>query len=227
MSRFSWADAPSQTAFPIARPGYPFIGAAAFATAVFALLGLKSLSLIGLVAAFCICAFFRDPDRVIPTTPGAVVSPADGKIIKVERVADADAYGGDCLQISIFMTIFNVHVNRISHEGRIVDLQYRPGRFLSADKEAASISNEQNAVTVETPDGRRLVVVQVAGLIARRIVCSVQPGDEVARGQRFGMICFGSRLDVYLPPEADALVARGDRVRAGTSILATLGGGAA
>lgn len=219
MNRFAWADAPSQTAFPIARPGYPFIGAAAFATAVFALLGFETLSLIGLLAAFCICAFFRDPDRVIPTTAGAVVSPADGKVIRIERVAGSEIYGGDCVQISIFMTVFNVHVNRIAHEGRVKDIQYMPGRFMAADKDAASGSNERNAVILETAGGKKLVVVQVAGLIARRIICNVQPGDEVRRGQRFGMICFGSRLDVFLPPESEPAVVKGDKVSAGASVL--------
>lgn len=223
MNRFTWADAPSQTAFPIARPGYPFIGAAAFATAVFALLEVETLALIGLLAAFCICAFFRDPDRVVPTQAGAVVSPADGKVIRVERVSDSDIYGGACLQISIFMTVFNVHVNRIAHEGRVRDIQYTPGRFMAADKDAASGSNERNAVVLETAGGEKLVVVQVAGLIARRIICTVQPGDEVRRGQRFGMICFGSRLDVFLPPESEPAVAKGDKVSAGTSILGYIG----
>lgn len=222
MNRFTWADAPSKTAFPVARPGYPFIAAAAFATAVFALLGMKVLSLIGLVAAFSVCAFFRDPDRVIPTTAGAVVSPADGKVIRVTPVSDSEIYGGDCLQVSIFMTVFNVHVNRIVHEGRVTDVKYAPGRFMAADKAAASGANERNAVTIETPDGKKMVVVQVAGLIARRIICGVQPGDKVQRGQRFGMICFGSRLDVYLPPDASPSVIKGEKVAAGTSILATV-----
>jgi phosphatidylserine decarboxylase len=192
---------------------------------VFALLGLTVLSLIGLVSAFCICAFFRDPDRIIPTTPGAVVSPADGKVIRIETVSGSQIYPGDCTKISIFMSVFNVHVNRIAHEGRVLDVDYRPGSFVAADKDDASSANEQNRLTIETADGRQIVMVQVAGLIARRIICRVQPGDGVSRGQRFGMICFGSRLDVYLPPDTDTAVSIGDKVTAGTSILATLSTG--
>lgn len=222
MKPFTWADAASQTAFPIARPGYPFIAAAAFVTAVFALLGLKVLSVIGLLSAFCVCAFFRDPDRVIPTLPAAVVSPADGKVVRVESVSGSNIYGGDCLQISIFMSVFNVHVNRIAHEGRVMDIDYRPGTFVAADKDDASGANEQSRLTLETADGRKIVTVQVAGLIARRIICRVQPGEAVTRGQRFGMICFGSRLDIYLPADTDAAVSKGDKVTAGTSILASL-----
>jgi phosphatidylserine decarboxylase len=222
---FTWADAASQTAFPIARPGYPFIAAAAFVTAVFALLGLTVLSLIGLVSAFCICGFFRDPDRIIPTTPAAVVSPADGKVIRIETVSGSKIYPGDCTKISIFMSVFNVHVNRIAYEGRVVDIDYRPGSFVAADKDDASSANEQNRLTIETADGRKIVIVQVAGLIARRIICRLQPGDGVLRGQRFGMICFGSRLDVYLPPDTGTAVSIGDKVTAGTSILGTLSTG--
>jgi phosphatidylserine decarboxylase len=222
MKRFTWADAPSQTAFPIARPGYPLIGAAAFATAVFALLGLVVPGLIGLLATLFICAFFRDPDRLVPDEPGLVVSPADGKVIRVDDVADSAVYGGACRQVSIFMNVFNVHVNRIPCSGRVAEVAYTPGRFMAADKAAASDANERNAVAIETEGGRKVVAVQVAGLIARRIICRVQAGDGVERGQRFGMICFGSRLDVYLPPDAEPVVGRGQKVSAGSSAIARL-----
>lgn len=129
MQRFSWPDPPRQTAYPIARPGWPFIGAAAFATVVLALLGLKLPAVLMLVVAACICAFFRDPDRVIPEVEGCVVSPADGKIIVCEKVAASDYYAGECLKISIFMSVFNVHVNRMVHDGRIGDVAYHPGKF--------------------------------------------------------------------------------------------------
>jgi phosphatidylserine decarboxylase len=222
MSRYVWAEPPSLTAFPIARPGLPFIWAAGFVTAVFALLGLKLPALLGLAATFCICAFFRDPDRVIPTDEGALVSPADGKVIVCETVDDADFYGGRCLKISIFMTVFNVHVNRMVYDGTVTGVTYHPGKFFSANRDKASRENEHNALTLEGPGGHRMVVVQIAGLIARRIVCGVQPGATFMRGERFGMICFGSRLDVYLPAEARAKVGVGDKVAAGTSILGYL-----
>jgi phosphatidylserine decarboxylase len=222
MSRYVWAEPPSQTAFPIARPGLPFIGAAGFVTAVFALLGLQWPALFCLVATLCICGFFRDPDRVIPTEDSAVVSPADGKIIVCEKVAQSDFYEGECLKISIFMTVFNVHVNRMVYDGTVTDVNYHPGKFFSANLDKASRENEHNALTLEGPGGHHMVVVQIAGLIARRIVCGVQPGTNLVRGERFGMICFGSRLDVYLPPATTAKVSVGDKVAAGTSILGYL-----
>ncbi|MGD9331363.1 MAG: phosphatidylserine decarboxylase family protein [Desulfobacterales bacterium] len=222
MSRYVWAEPPSQTAFPIARPGLPFIGAASFITAVFALLGMQWPALAGLVATLCICAFFRDPDRVIPADEGAVVAPADGKVIVCRKVASSDYYDGECLQISIFMTVFNVHVNRMVFDGTITDVNYHPGKFFSANLDKASRENEHNALTLEGAGGQRLVVVQIAGLVARRIVCGVQVGATLLRGERFGMICFGSRLDVYLPPETETAVTVGDKVVAGTSTLGYL-----
>lgn len=222
MSRYVWAEPPSQTAFPVARPGLPFIGAASFVTAVFALLGMQWPALLGLVATFCICAFFRDPDRVIPSDEGAVVSPADGKVIICEKISQCDYYEGECVKVSIFMTVFNVHVNRMVYDGTITDVNYHPGKFFSANLDKASRDNEHNVLTLEGPGGHRMVVVQIAGLIARRIVCGVQPGTTLVRGERFGMICFGSRLDVYLPPETKIKVSLGDKVAAGTSTLGYL-----
>ncbi|MBW1841466.1 MAG: phosphatidylserine decarboxylase family protein [Deltaproteobacteria bacterium] len=222
MDRFYRSDAPSHIAFPVASAGYPLIFAAAFTTAVFALLGLTIPALIGLAATFFICYFFRDPDRVIPSQTGAVVSPADGKIISAGAVDNSPFFNRDCIKISIFMSVFNVHVNRVPHEGRIKKVNYNPGKFFSANLDKASHDNEQNAVLLETEDGRDICMVQVAGLIARRIICKIQAGDIVARGQRFGLICFGSRLDVYLPPDTDLKVTVGDRVNAGTSVLGDL-----
>jgi phosphatidylserine decarboxylase len=222
MSQYVWAEPPSLTAFPLARPGLPFIWAAGFVTAVFALLGLQWPALFGLAATFCICAFFRDPDRVIPTDEGGVVSPADGKVVSCELIETSDFYEGRCLKISIFMSVFDVHVNRIVYDGTITAVNYHPGKFFSANLDKASRENEHNALTLEGPGGHRMVVVQIAGLIARRIVCGVQPGTALVRGERFGMICFGSRLDVYLPPETKANVVVGNRVTAGTSILGYL-----
>jgi phosphatidylserine decarboxylase len=222
MKKFKWPDSPGSTAFPIAAAGYPLIAAAVFTTAVLALLGLTTLTLIGLVVTFCFCGFFRDPDRVTPANQAAVVSPADGKVISAAVVDSSAFYDGPSLKISIFMTVFNVHVNRIPHEGRVKEISYYPGKFFSANLEKASLENEHNAVFVEMENGRRLCVVQVAGLIARRIICHVKPGDTVLRGQRFGLICFGSRLDVYLPADTRLEATIGEKVRAGTSILGQL-----
>ncbi len=219
MNNFSFPDPPSQTAFPIAKAGYPLIFAAAFVTAVFALSDFTVLTLLSLVITLFICSFFRDPDRVTPKTDGAVVSPADGRVIIAGMVDSNPFLEGECLKISIFMSVFNVHVNRIPHEGTITGIRYYPGKFFSANLDKASAENEHNAVFIEIPNGKKICTVQVAGLIARRILCGVREGDKVSRGQRFGMICFGSRLDVYLPADSKVNVNVGDRVKAGTSVL--------
>lgn len=219
MDKFARSDPPSQTAFPVARAGYPFIFVSAFTTAILALLGLTTLTLLGLVITFCICGFFRDPDRVIPVAKGAVVSPADGKVIAADLVSDSPLLSGEFMKISIFMSVFNVHVNRVPRSGRIKEIDYFPGKFFSANLDKASEQNEHNAVLIEMEDGKPMCVVQIAGLIARRIICYIKPGDQVMRGQRFGLICFGSRLDVYLPTDINLKVAVGDKVQAGASIL--------
>lgn len=222
---YEWAEAPGQTAFPIARAGYPFIFGAAFATAILAILQFTIPALIGLVVTVCICGFFRDPDRVIPTKEGALVSPADGKVILMERMESNPFIEGPTLKISIFMSVFNVHVNRSPGSGRVADILYHPGRFVSAHLDKASSDNERNAVILDMESAtgtRRICFVQIAGLIARRIVCYVRPGDTLVRGRRFGLICFGSRLDVYLPADTVPEVKIGDRVSAGSSVLGTL-----
>ena len=222
MNTYSWPDPPSNMAFPVARTGYPLIFAAAFVTAVFALLGLTVLALIGLVVTFFIACFFRDPDRVIPSEEGCVVSPADGKVISTGNVNGNPFDDRACLKISVFMSIFNAHINRIPYNGTVLNIDYNPGEFLPANLDKASKKNEQNAVLIETEDEKKIAFVQIAGLIARRIICRIQPGDAVSRGQRYGMICFGSRLDIYLPDDVEPTVAVGDHVKAGTSILGYL-----
>ena len=219
MNKFSRPDPPSQTAFPVANAGYPFIFAGAFTTAILALLGLTTLTLIALAATFCICGFFRDPDRVIPEEEGAVVSPADGKVLVAGPVENSPYYDGKSVKISIFMSVFNVHVNRVPFNGKVKAINYFPGKFFSANLDKASQQNEHNAVTIEMDNGKPLCAVQIAGLIARRIICYVNSGDQLQRGQRFGLICFGSRLDIYLPTDIKLKVAVGDKVKAGTSIL--------
>ena len=219
MDKFNKSDLPSGSAFPIASAGYGFIIAGAFATVVLALLGLTTLTLIALVMTICVCGFFRDPDRIIPDEEGIVVSPADGKIILTDTVDNSPFFSGPTLKISIFMSVFNVHVNRVPYDGRVKEINYFPGKFFSANLDKASLQNEHNAVFVEMENKKPLCVVQIAGLIARRIICKIQPGDHLLRGQRFGLICFGSRLDVYLPTDIKVKVAVGDKVKAGTSVL--------
>jgi phosphatidylserine decarboxylase len=219
MEKYTWTEPSSQTAFPIARPGYPFIIAGAFVTAVFALLEISILALLSLVATFFVAYFFRDPDRVVPNASDAIVAPADGKVIAVQQEDRTPYEAGECQKISIFMSVFNVHVNRIPYRGEVKKTFYHPGKFVAAYRDKASEDNERNALVIETETGKRITVVQIAGLIARRIICQTQAGDAVRRGQRYGMICFGSRLDVYLPPEATVGVSVGEVVKAGTSVI--------
>lgn len=220
--RFKRPEPPSTAAFPIARAGYPIIYFAAFVTAVLALLQLTVPAMIGLVATVFICFFFRDPDRLVPRRNGAAVSPADGKVVVAEPVPSNPFIEGPAQKISVFMNVFNVHVNRMPDGGTIKKIRYYPGKFLSANREKASKWNEHNALIFENEHGQKFCTVQIAGLIARRIICYVQEGDRLERGQRFGLICFGSRLDVYLPEETTLSVRVGDRVKAGTSILGYL-----
>lgn len=222
MSNFSWPELPSQTAYPVAKAGIPFITASAFATAVFALLGLTTLSLVGLLTTCFICFFFRDPDRAVPNIDHAIVSPADGKIIVVEQTENDRFYDGPCTKISIFMSVFNVHVNRIPFGGIVKKVAYFPGKFFSANLDKASKDNEHNAVFLETDGGTPFCMVQIAGLVARRIICHVHEGHRVSRGQRMGLICFGSRVDLYLPQDFETTIEAGDRVKAGSSVLGVL-----
>jgi phosphatidylserine decarboxylase len=163
-----------------------------------------------------VCYFFRDPGRQIPDNPGAVVSPADGRVVEIVDETDGDRQGK---RISIFLSIFDVHVNRAPVAGKIRRVEYTPGRFLAAWKEKASSENEQNLVAIETPRGE-MKFKQIAGWIARRIVFWKRPGDDVAIGERVGMIRFGSRVDVWLPMEAKILVQRGQKVFGGATELA-------
>ena len=219
MNNYSWPEKPGTTAFPIARPGFVFIGAAAFATVLLAATGFSTLSFLSLLATFFICFFFRDPDRVVSDKKGTISSPADGKVIFAELADENPYFEGPCKKISIFMSVFNVHVNRIPYNGTITDVKYFPGKFVNASLDKASVENEKNALIIETETGKKFATVQVAGLVARRIICGAQPGDVVKRGTRFGLICFGSRLDIYLPEDTELSVKTGEKVQAGTSIL--------
>ncbi len=207
---------------PLAREGYPFIALAGFFTFILALTGPIVLALVGLIVTVFIIYFFRDPARVTPNDPEAVICPADGKVICIKEIEDDRFFTGKSLKISIFMNIFNVHVNRIPLTGTVRNVSFKPGKFYSADKDKAALHNEYCAVSLATAAGIPYTVVQVAGLIARRIVCRAEQNDKVAAGERYGLIRFGSRVDLYLPPGTRAEVDLQKHVRAGETILARL-----
>ena len=198
---------------PIASEGWPLI-LPGFAVAALCLaLHWRAAAAVALALALFVTWFFRDPARAIPADPGTLVSPADGKVIEIIPQP------GGGTQISIFLSIFNVHVNRSPVAGEVVDVTRRPGKFLAAWKHEASRDNVQASVTVRTPRGD-VRFVQITGLIARRIVCRLSPGMIVARGERYGLIRFGSRVDIFLPPAAEPAVRVGDRVRGGADVIA-------
>ncbi len=202
----------------IAREGWPFLGTALVAALV-ATSVLGGWSWPFWVIALFVLQFFRDPPRTIPLAVNAVLSPADGRIVVVEKAHDPYA-NREALKISVFMNVFNVHSNRSPVDGKIEKVEYFPGKFVNADLDKASTENERNAVVVTAANGQTITFVQVAGLIARRILCYVSAGDTLAKGQRYGFIRFGSRVDVYLPLSARPLVVVGDKVAATETILA-------
>lgn len=202
----------------IAREGWPFLGLALAVALVVTWIGGWWSVPFWLVAVF-VLQFFRDPPRDIPSRPGAVLSPADGRIVVVGKARDP-YLDRDALKVSVFMNVFNVHSNRSPVDGEVRDAWYHPGSFVNAALDKASLENERNALHIVTADGRDVTCVQVAGLIARRILCYVKPGDRLTRGQRYGFIRFGSRVDVYLPLDARPLAKVGDVVYATSTILA-------
>ena len=205
----------------IAREGLPFIAISLGLTLIFGLLGWLLLFILFVLISIFVIGFFRDPQRQQNVPVDAILAPADGRIIRIEHLpADQNPLGWPARKISIFMSVFNVHVNRNVANGRVMRIQYFPGKFLSANLDKASAGNERNQLTLETQSGHRIVVVQIAGLIARRIACWVNEGEEVVAGQRFGLIRFGSRLDVYLAEEYRIPVQKGHRTRAGQTIIA-------
>lgn len=206
---------------PFAVEGYPFMAGAGFITVVFALLSWKFLAVIALLLTVFIAFFFRNPQRHVPEDENAVVAPADGVVI-YQGPALENHLNAEMTKISIFMSVFNVHVNRSPISGRVVDTFYHHGKFLDVRNERATFENERSGLVMESPQGVRIVVVQVAGLIARRIVCYLRKGDSAVQGERYGLIRFGSRLDVYLPRNADVRVAVGEKTVAGETILGYL-----
>jgi phosphatidylserine decarboxylase len=203
----------------IAREGWPFLAVALAVAVALSAAGLWPPAVLAWAAVLFILQFFRDPPRVVPREPNAVLSPADGRIVSVERARDP-YLDRDALKISVFMNVFNVHSNRSPVDGTVVNAWYHAGSFLNAALPKASLENERNALHLRTADGRDVTCVQIAGLIARRILCYAKPGDALARGQRYGFIRFGSRVDVYVATSALPKVAVGDVAYATETILA-------
>jgi phosphatidylserine decarboxylase len=201
--------------FPLVIEGIPFIVIPAVITVITGLWGKVYLVLPFLALTIFMCSFFRNPHRRIPEGAGLILSPADGRIVVVKKEAGATT-------VSIFMSLFNCHVNRAPAAGTIEEIRYQRGRFLPANKGAASRENEQNALRLQSSEGLTMRFVQVAGILARRIVCYVRKGDTVRRGEIFGTILFGSRVDVYLPRGVAVRVRKGERVKGGKSVLGVI-----
>jgi len=203
----------------VAREALPFfLGLLAIAAAAWAI-GWVPVALGVLFGAFLVLSFFRDPERAIPDGEGLVVSPADGRVVSVAKVVGDALFTQAATRISIFLSPLDVHINRVPVAGRIAEIKYRTGKFLAAYKNEASRQNEQNALMIVDTQGRQVGVVQIAGVLARRIVCKVNSGDNMDRGERFGMIMFGSRTDLYLPQGCQLEVAEGHRVKGGATIV--------
>jgi phosphatidylserine decarboxylase len=208
---------------PMHRAGLPFVGASLAVAAV----GRKNRWLrgAGLAAAAANAAFFRHPPRVAPTRPGVIVAPADGLVCLIEEAtppAELGLAATPLPRISIFLSVLDAHVQRAPIGGEVVAVVHRPGKFVSAELEAASEDNERNSVVIRTPDGVDVIAVQIAGLVARRIVCETKVGDKLPIGETYGLIRYGSRLDTYLPAGSNVLVTKGQRALAGETVLAEL-----
>ena len=207
---------------PIVKEGIPFVGIGAGVTLLAGYLGWTVVAVVAGGLTVFTAWFFRNPTRVIPQGPGLVVAPGDGTVIAIEEEFEPRFIKDRSVRLTIFLNVLDVHVNRIPCEGVVEDIQYQPGAFLVASKPEATLKNEQNALFLRTAQGARVLCVQVAGLIARRIVCWLSPGDRVARGERFGLIRFGSRMDTFLPLGTILKVAVGDRVKGGETIVGVL-----
>lgn len=206
---------------PLAREGYPHIGIAALLWLFLSLVLHGAGFVAGALLFTLVVNFFRDPERTPPADPDTILAPADGRVIQVAEVQDERFFGRKALRVSIFMSPLDVHVNRVPTGGTVAEVRYHAGKYLRAFADKASLDNEQNAVSIRTDTGHTLWCVQIAGFIARRIVCYLRAGDRVQRGQRYGMILFGSRADVYLlPEEVEVQVRVGDKARAGETVLA-------
>ena len=208
-----------ESRWPIAKEGFPFLIPAILLTLLFTGLGWKVLTVPALLLSLFIAFFFRNPKRKIPSLRNIILSPADGKIIHIGECEEDRFLKQKALKVSIFMSPFNVHINRAPASGKVLETRYHPGRFLVASRDKASLLNEQNAFVMETEERSKILLVQIAGFVARRIVCYVKTGDLLKRGESFGMIRFGSRVDLYLPTDVRPIVRVGQRVKGGESII--------
>jgi phosphatidylserine decarboxylase len=205
---------------PVAKEGIPFIIIGGLLTlGVWAMGGVWSTCLLGTFTLFTVW-FFRNPARTIPSGENVIVSPGDGKVVAIESEFEDRYLKAQSVRISIFLNVFDVHINRMPVAGIVQDMVYQPGKFMMADQPEASRGNEQNVLMLRRPDGAKFLCVQIAGLVARRIVSWVVPGEQVEKGERFGLIRFGSRMDVYLPETSTVRVQVGSKVKGGSSILA-------
>lgn len=209
---------------PIVREGLPFVAAGGGAAALAASIGWIGPTIFFGGLTLFTAWFFRNPRRIAPDRPRVVVAPGDGRVVAIGEEFEPRYLKERCVRISIFLNVFNVHVNRIPCEGIVEDVVYQPGQFRAANRPEATLRNEQNAVMIRTPWGSKVLCVQVAGLIARRIVCWTSAGESVARGERFGLIRFGSRMDTFFPLRTKVEVAVGDHVRGGETILGEMAG---
>ncbi len=206
---------------PVASEGWPFLLPLALVTALFYSFGWKNVGTVSLALTLFTLFFFRDPERTVAQGKGVVVSPADGRVIVVKDTFEPDYLKQNMKQVSIFLSVFNVHVNRAPYAGRVEVIKYNPGKFHIASVDKASLENEQTAMII-TDGKNRILVKQIAGLIARRIVCYAQPGDTLTAGERYGLIRFGSRVDIFLPKDAELKVKVGDRIKGARDIIGVL-----
>ncbi|HWG97530.1 MAG TPA: phosphatidylserine decarboxylase family protein [Nitrospira sp.] len=207
---------------PFAKEGIPFIAVPGSVTLLTAVLGWPVVACVGAIATLFSAWFFRNPARVVPQGPKLVVAPGDGKVIAIEEEFEPRYLKERSVRLTIFLNVFDVHINRMPCDGVIEDVQYQPGLFLVASKPEATLRNEQNTMMIKTHEGIKVLCVQVAGLIARRIVCWISPRDRAIRGERYGLIRFGSRMDTFLPMGTILRVAVGERVKGGETILGEL-----
>ena len=205
--------------WPITKEGLPFLIPAVLLTVFLGSMGWKIWMLLGILLSLFIAFFFRNPKREIPNLRNIVLSPADGKIIHVGELEEDRFLKEKALKVSIFMSLFDVHLNRAPVSGKVLERNYLPGRFLIANAEKSSLLNEQNAIILETEDQLKILLIQIAGFVARRIVFYARTGDTLKKGEIFGLIRFGSRVDLYLPPEVKAIVRVGQHVKGGESII--------
>jgi len=208
-----------QNQWPVAKEGFLFLIPSVLLTIFLYGMGWKILMSLGILLTFFIAFFFRNPRRKIPSLQNIILSPADGRIVHVGECVEDRFLSGKALKVSIFMSLFDVHINRAPAAGKVLERSYLPGRFLLASVDKASLLNEQNAFVLETEDRLKILLIQIAGFVARRIVCYAKAGDTLRKGEIFGLIRFGSRIDLYLPTEVKPIVRVGQHVKGGESII--------